>query len=164
MSWVRLDDKFHSNPKVVAVGNAGAGAYARALSYCADHLTDGMVPAAWFKSVAPPKLRARMIEVGLVIETPIGFKIEDYLTLNPSKADVLEKRAKRAAAGKVGADARWGSDGKSHDTPHADRTYNGNAPQPRPQPHVIPDRPVGNLSNGRTALTGTARALTGKRE
>jgi hypothetical protein len=49
MAWARLDDKFHSDPKILAAGNAAVGLYARSIAYCADHLTDGVVERTWAK-------------------------------------------------------------------------------------------------------------------
>jgi hypothetical protein len=128
VTWVYLDDKFHSNAKVLEVGNDGAGLYARALSYCGDHLTDGFVPLAWAKTAAPPKLRKKLVDHSMWIEvkaedwyevmdgdTPYkvaiptaGYFIPDYLMTNPSKARVLDKRSKRQAAGRLGAAAKHG--------------------------------------------------------
>lgn len=125
MPWVFLDDKFHSNPKVLAAGNAGAGLYARALSYCGDHLTDGFVPEHWAKAAASPKLREKLVHIGIWTVVPGGYQIPDYLKLNPSKEKVLAKRAERSKAGSKGAANRWNKDGNSHSnsngTSHDDR-------------------------------------------
>ncbi len=133
MPFALLDDKFHSNAKVYAAGNAGAGLYARALSYCADHLTDGFVPAAWVRSIGTPALIKKLETVRLwqrvssgdsfqtlnragvehrvnIIES--GFWIPDYLWDNPSRADVKNKRKKKADAGRKGAEKRWQTDSK----------------------------------------------------
>jgi hypothetical protein len=107
MPWVLLDDGFHSNPKVLEVGNAGAGLYARALSYCGDHLTDGYVPMSWARTVAAPKLREQLVTAGLWAEDNGGYQIKDYLEVNPSRAEVEEMRAKKAEAGRKGAKKRW---------------------------------------------------------
>lgn len=149
MSWVYLDDKFHSNPKVLAVDNDGAGLYARALSYCGDHLTDGFVPIAWARGAGSAKLRNKLVSHGVWDEVDGGYLIPDYLELNPSKAKVMKRRAERSAAGKRGADTRWG-DGNSHSSSHSNShddedgnshsSANGSpheplhAPQPQPQP------------------------------
>ena len=121
MSWVYLDDKFHSNPKVVSAGNAGAGLYAKSLSYCGDHLTDGFVPMPWARVMGSPTLRAKLVDVGLWQEEHGGYRIAGYLELNPSREDVLRKRQERSEAGKKGAAKRWGHDnnhGDSHNTTH----------------------------------------------
>lgn len=131
MTWVYLDDKFHSNPKTVGVGNDGAGLYCRALSYCGDQLTDGYVPLGWAREVGKPGTRIKVTGAGFWLEVfggeqyhyvaddaPYtvtipgpGFFIPDYLMLNPTRMQVERKRnelsAKRSAAGKLGAQKRW---------------------------------------------------------
>lgn len=118
MSWVFLDDKFHSNRKILRVGNAGAGVYARSLSYCGDHLTDGFVDEAWVRQACSTSVRDRLVGEGLWVRVEGGFQIPDYLTLNPSREAVLEKRAKRSEAGKKGASKRWG-DSNEHGNSHS---------------------------------------------
>lgn len=165
MSWVQLDDKFHSNQKTVRAGNDGAGLYARALSYCGDHLTDGWVPLAWAKEIARPALRKKVTEAGLWIEVEggetyayvfgdesytvyidaPGYFIPDYVTTNPTRESVEERREelsqKRSEAGKKGAAKRWQlhgkrdgkQDGKSMATAMADgEQIDGPLPHPLP--------------------------------
>ena len=93
MSWVRLDDKFWSDPDIEEMGNAAAGAFARMLSYCGDHLTDGMVTAAKAAYIAPPKVVARIAEFGLIEKRGRDWFIPRYLDFNPSREKVLAKRA-----------------------------------------------------------------------
>ncbi len=96
MPWVPLDDKFHSNPKVIAAGLEAAGLYARSLSYCGDHLTDGHIPKGWAEEVAPRRARAKLIETKLWVEENGGFKIPHYLDFNPNREVVLRKREEAA--------------------------------------------------------------------
>lgn len=119
MPFAALDDQFHSNPKIIAAGLDGAGLYARALSYCADYLTDGFVPGPWARSVAGRQRRAidRLVNAGLWVTADGGFRVPDYLDYNPSKADIVKRREERAKAGRKGARKRWSGSkghGKSH--------------------------------------------------
>lgn len=158
MTYVILDDKFHSNGKIIDVGNAGAGLYARALSYCGDQLTDGFVRLKFADMISPRKLQLELVAAGLwrpvepgdviTVESPKegtiliridapGYYIDDYLILNPSKASVSivrdDLRRKRSEAGKRGATARWHPDelanGKNGNLPDSN-----DGPQPQPQP------------------------------
>lgn len=92
MSWVKLDDKFWGNPKVLAVGNEAAGAYARLLSFCGDHLTDGVVPDETARFIARPKVIDRLAEFGFIRRRGEGWLIPDYLEFNPSKSSIEAKR------------------------------------------------------------------------
>jgi hypothetical protein len=167
--WVKLDDKFHSNAKVYAVGNEGAGLYARALSYCADHLTDGFVPSAWVQSIANDKVAEKLTAARLWRPVDGGFFIDGYLELNPSKSEQQAKRAAKREAGRRGAEKRWAgssTDGTSHRsgmaepmgaaTGVASRTHDRRiAPVPVPVPVPVEDSPSSrsvareNETNGR---------------
>lgn len=153
MPFALLDDKFHSNGKVMAAGNAGAGLYARALSYCADHLTDGFVPDAWARHAGTKTLVDKLTKTGLwrpvlgensftirktkgvdltITVTGKGFFIPDYLEHNPTRAEVEAKRKTKAEAGRKGAHKRWQTDssGMAPATELLSRSHSvGNAPR-----------------------------------
>lgn len=161
MSYVLLDDKFHSNEKTLEVGNAGAGLYSRALSYCGDHLTDGFVPLSWAREAGTPKLCRSLTDAGLWVEVQPGaefhyvtddesytvsikkrgFFIPDFLSLNPSAQSVKARReelsAKRAEAGRKGAMKRWQRGNKGDGKPDSKTMANEkqtDGPQPLPLP------------------------------
>lgn len=104
MAWVKLDDRFWSNPKVVTAGNDAAGAYARLLSYCAAHLTDGHVPAGICGFIcADVGTLTSLLENGLIRQDRTGdYVVPDFLQFNPSRADVEAQRKARAEAGRIG--------------------------------------------------------------
>jgi hypothetical protein len=103
MSWVKLDDGFYDNPKILRVGLAAAGLYAAALSYAARKLTDGFLPeAAVFMLTSGEEdggllLSTYLVEQGLWTVVPGGYQIHDFLDYNPPAAKI---RAERAAAKK----------------------------------------------------------------
>jgi hypothetical protein len=41
--WTMLSDNFYDNPKIDAAGNAAAGVFVKALSYCGRYSTDGFL-------------------------------------------------------------------------------------------------------------------------
>lgn len=142
MPYALLDDQYHSNPKVIAMGLDGAGLYSRALSYCADYLTDGFVPLEWATAIVGRrrKILAHLTEVGAWQRVHVrdriaytdrsgnehelavkdeGFWIADYVMFNPSRIEYQATRKKKASAGKKGAVTRWGdstSDSTTHDS------------------------------------------------
>lgn len=133
MSYVLLDDGFHSNPKIVRAGLAAAGLYARALSYCGDYLTDGHIAEEWLMGAAGKdglKVVNELLRHTLIVRENGGFHIPDYLDYQLSKDQVLAKRADKSKAGRKGANKRWGdstthntsdstSDNSRHDTSHS---------------------------------------------
>lgn len=92
MSWVKLDDKFWANPKVQIVGNEAAGAFARMLSFCGDHLTNGRIPDDTARFIARPKVLDLLEEYGFVHRNGSGYVIPDYLEFNPSREQIEAKR------------------------------------------------------------------------
>lgn len=94
MSWVKLDDHFHSHPKVCAASLAAVGLYVRSLSYCGAYETNGAVPYNWALTTAggKPTLLEELIQVGLWKKTKTGFKIPDFLDYNPSRREMDKKR------------------------------------------------------------------------
>lgn len=126
MSWAKLDDQFPDHPKVRSLGVFGIGLQAAAICYCARYLTDGFlswsVADQLIASVMAPftlpdgqivtpavtsgmsgddaaswDWKARMVKAGLWERSRGGFLVHDYLDYNPTKATVLEERAKTAA-------------------------------------------------------------------
>lgn len=147
MPFALLDDKFHSNPKILEVEDDGAGLYARALSYCADQLTDGFIPNSWARQSPAERLtklvthglwikvkkgervsitrtrarRGRLRELAVTMPSD-GYYIPDYLQENPSRNEVEEKRRKQSEGGALGASQRWthqAADDSTHDRTHS---------------------------------------------
>lgn len=102
---MKLDDAFWANPKVVAVGNEAAGAYARMLSYCGQQLTDGHIEDHAAKIITRPAVCRKLAENGFLERNGKGWVIPDFLDFNPSREETLTRRKARAAAGKKGGEA-----------------------------------------------------------
>ena len=119
MAWVRIDDEFGEHPKVVAAGPLAVAIQIKAKCYASRNLTNGFIPSDVVSSFLSgfealrigrkPALDvdwpAYMIDKGLWELAPGGYNIHDYLDYNPSKAEVLERRAKRQASGQAGGRA-----------------------------------------------------------
>lgn len=100
--WTKLDDKFWSDPKVEEAGNEAAGAYARMLAYCGDHLTEGKLTDGAARYIARPKIIERLAEFGFIVPNGNGWVIPNYLEFNPTKAEVEATRRARSEAGRRG--------------------------------------------------------------
>jgi hypothetical protein len=95
--WVRIDDSFFSHPKVVEAGAEASGLYVWALAYSSRHLTDGHVSPAWVAQVMgkrAARVAEALVTAGLWEVNGSGWVIHDYLTYNPTKAQVEDKRRK----------------------------------------------------------------------
>lgn len=100
MPWAKLDDRFHSHPKVRAAWYrcpASIGLHVMCITYAADHETDGVVPS-WFVAAffqKPKDLQdaiSALTELGMWEERDNEFIIHDFLEFHTSKAE----RAKEA--------------------------------------------------------------------
>jgi hypothetical protein len=94
MPWFRLEESFHSHPKVVAAGNAAAGLWVRCGTYSAQYLTDGYIPDDVIARYREARSREveRLLAARLWVQTDGGVLMPDYLEYNPSAADVKLKR------------------------------------------------------------------------
>lgn len=101
VAWVRLDDGFFGNPKIVALGDRDLLVYLAAICYAAAHLTDGHISdAAWPTIGVQAKAGSRSVKravsalesSGLVHRNGSGWQIHDFLHYNPSREKVLADR------------------------------------------------------------------------
>lgn len=104
MSWVRLDDGFWRNPKVIRLLSQSGGPEALslhvlALTFCGENLTDGLVEKPQLRVLVRwPTQRItqrtkQLLNAHLWDEVAPGlWRIHDYLDYNPSAKEVQAKR------------------------------------------------------------------------
>jgi hypothetical protein len=117
---VSFDVVLATDPRVEKAGFAALALHFAAASYCAQHLTDGVVPRTVARRLLslgdPDAIAQRLVNAGVWEELGDSWHLIDYLAANPSRAQVLALRAKRAAAGRRGglkSGSRRASKGKS---------------------------------------------------
>lgn len=116
MAWVKLDDRFSGNPKVRRAWRqcrASIGLYAMALTYAAQHETDGVIGGWWVDELLPgkegQKAAKALTDAGLWTWDEAGdaYTIHDYLQHNESRADAQARRERdrerKARGGKRGS-------------------------------------------------------------
>jgi hypothetical protein len=92
MPWFRLDDSFHSHPKVIAAGNEAVGLYVRCGTYCAQHLTDGFIPEQVMLLYGSSELAETLVRTKLLRRVRGGWRMPDFLLYNPSGQQVANER------------------------------------------------------------------------
>jgi hypothetical protein len=102
VTWFKVGDTFPFDPRIVAAGNAAAGLWTRAGAWSAWQLSDGFVPDLVLKTMGKPSEIRALIEAGLWHKEAGGIRFDDWFTDQPSAADVRDKQAKRAEAGRRG--------------------------------------------------------------
>lgn len=145
MTWFKVDDSFHSHPKVLATDPAALGLWVVAGAWCSSNLTDGFVPDYALPRLLPDgaELAKKLVTSGLWTRTKGGYRYHDWLDYNPS-ADTV--RTEREAAKKRMRDLREKRGANREDTGQSAnrsgeqganvREKFGRRSQPRPDPNT----------------------------
>jgi hypothetical protein len=130
VTWFKVDDSFHSHPKVIATDPAALGLWVVAGSWCGSNLTDGFVPEHVLPRLLPgaQKLAIKLVESGLWIKTVDGFLFHDWLDRNPSSEKVKAEREATAERQRKYREARRNA------SRNASRNGATNAAPTRPDP------------------------------
>ena len=110
MPWFRVDDGFQRDPKVLGIPRSqrgpAVGLWTLAGTWSAANLTDGVIPE-WLPDElgVPKRFASALVTAGLWAQDGAGWRFVDWSPNQPTRAEVEAKRAKRAAAGKLGGQA-----------------------------------------------------------
>lgn len=88
-----LDDDWDNDPRVSRAGTAAFGLYSRCGLWVARHLQDGFVSSEMAAAYGTREWAAKLVEVGLWETVKGGYRMPDYLNLNPSAEKVRRRRA-----------------------------------------------------------------------
>ena len=97
MAWFKVDDKLHSHKKTMKAGEAMA-LWVIAGSWCADHMTDGFIPAYVAERLLPGAavMADKLVEVDLwsveVCDDEDGWRFNDWGDYQPTRSDVDARR------------------------------------------------------------------------
>lgn len=117
--WARLDDNFHAHPRTLQSGLEANGLFARAISYCAQYLTDGYLPSEWAEGQGGKKPVQKLIDAGLLERIEGGYLVIGYLERNPSReqVEVERERERGKKAGQRGKSPSMSPGDSRGDTP-----------------------------------------------
>lgn len=114
MTWIKLDDGFFDNAKVIAAGTDAQLLYVAGLCFSSRNLTDGRIPGPAVKRLTdlknPARAAAALVSVGLWLEDGDDYLVHDYEKHQRSAADVVgqreagKARSKRSRERKANAD------------------------------------------------------------
>lgn len=115
MPWFRVCDTFAFDGRAVAAGNAAIGLWTRAGSWCAQQLSDGMVPEHMLAALGGTAASARkLVDVGLWEPVEEGYRFVEWKGVQPTRREIEQGRA--------GARARMRRARRSARRSTADRT------------------------------------------
>ncbi len=98
MAWFKVDDGFYDHPKVLGLDMGSIGLWTVAGSYCARHLTDGVITDRQIRSIGGTRRQAqKLVDAGLwsVDDAPPSarrYAFNDWRDFQPSRDEVLAKR------------------------------------------------------------------------
>lgn len=98
--WVKFENSTPDNLKVELVSDGAFRLWFNASCYCSRGLTDGIVSADRLRRLYPKvtkRLVHELVKAGLLDQIDAEtFKVHDYLTYNPSRAEVKDMQAEAA--------------------------------------------------------------------
>ena len=98
MPWLKMDDRFITNEKLISLTPHAKLLWAWSLGYAAGELTDGRISLkvlpyiAGLAGIEVNELPDELLASGLWEATESGYLIHDYLDYNPSKVEVQAER------------------------------------------------------------------------
>lgn len=97
MTWFKVDDSFHSHPKVLASSPAALGLWVVAGSWSGANLSDGFIPDHVLPRLLPDAgtLAKELSAAGLWRRVRGGYRFHDWGHFNP-KREVIEEERKAA--------------------------------------------------------------------
>lgn len=138
MAWFKVDDKLWSHPKWLETPPAARGLWITAGSWCAHHEQDGVIPRSAVRFLGHTfKHASDLVRVRLWIETEAGYEFHGWAEFQPTSAELQEKRAIKAAAGRAGGLASGRSRREAGASPGASRPDEANG-KPVPVPSRTP--------------------------
>lgn len=100
--YVKLFAAARDHPKIVGLSDSAFRAWVEGLCYCAEYLTDGVLPIVVARQLARLNVRRELYGVGLWEQNGDGVLVHDYLDYQRSRDEVERIRAQRAGAGRAG--------------------------------------------------------------
>jgi len=160
MTWVRLDDRFPTHRKALAVGPVARDMYICLLCYCSLHRTDGFIPKTALKGkraamIAPGHLRPdrdilRLIRGSLVADRGDSYQIHDYLDWQKSSSEIEALIERKRQAGRIGGQ-RSGESRREAKLQHVASSRRSTREAPR-EPISSPISPYSPPSKGDSAV------------
>ena len=110
MGFVNIDDNFPDHPKVDPLSDTAFRLHLAGICLSNRLMLDGIVPEGRVARLLPKFKQSAMNELltaGLWRTHPEGYEIHVFLDWNLSKKQREERREKKRAAGRKGAQAKW---------------------------------------------------------
>lgn len=109
MTWFKVDDSFHSHPKVLAAEPAALGLWVVAGAWSSANLTEGFVPDRALQRLLPDgaTLAKELVAAGLWTRSRGGYQFHDWTDYQPTKDEAIAVRERKSSGGRIGNHRRW---------------------------------------------------------
>lgn len=109
MPWFKVDDSFHSHPKVLATTPAALGLWVVAGAWSSANLTEGFVPDHALPRLIPDSepLAKELVSNGLWTRAKGGYRFHDFAEYNPTRSEAIAARDRQSSGGAIGNHRRW---------------------------------------------------------
>jgi hypothetical protein len=97
MPWFRVDDQLYGHPKWISLKPPAKALWISAGSWCAAHLSDGLVPAEALSFLgASRSAAAQLVEARLWHEEGDGYRFHEWDQWQPTREEVMAERRRNA--------------------------------------------------------------------
>ena len=160
MTWAKLDDRMHDDPRTERAGLEAMGLWAIALSYMGDYATNGVISKERIRKFAGRSghwLAERLVKAGWWVRSDGGYTLVDWeLYLIPNVGTNLGRRSAepRAKVGRTSGESTHEPPpvrGDVHET-DVPREGRGETPRAGARPDPDPTRPDPERSEDQTPL------------
>lgn len=97
MAWLRIDDGYDTNSKLLELTEAERWRWTRVLIHCAKHRTEGRVTVAVIKEIGLGRALSRLTQIRLLDETddPKKYLVHDWDQYNPKDVGAAQRMRRR---------------------------------------------------------------------
>ncbi len=146
MAWLKIDDQYFFNRKVLRAGKDARDLHLASMAHCAGQLSDGAIDRESLGLLGAMAIvqdaeasAAKLVEVGLWDIDGEGWQIHDYLDYNPTRETVTTRRAEakermRGLRGLRSPDVRANKERTESEV----QRLPSPSPSPSPSPDPIP--------------------------
>ena len=110
--WIRLDQGFPDNPKVIGLSAEAFRLHVTLICWCARNKTNGKIKYAVMKAMSTKARRDELLAAGLVEDNGETYEIHDYLLHQDSAEQVAAYTKARRSDGTYGAHVKHHVNGK----------------------------------------------------
>lgn len=183
MGWIRVEDNFYDNEKMLAAGSIGRDLYWHGMGFCNRNLTDGLIPKRRAFSLVDftdaavidglggvdgqacaPIAVQRLLDADLWHEDghscdtcpqpgPRNYIVHDYLNYQPSRAEVEAKREALHATRSRAGRAGGHRSGEARRSNAEAKTKQNGSKSEAPNPNPIPNTPLVDLGGELTQVS-----------